>query len=88
MKCEPVGNFSKIKFKLQDKTVDMISKRTKLSTEELYNLSLDEQVTLMNQRGSLKKKNPVKAFIADKYKKFGEKFGLLSKESNTYTHID
>ena len=42
----------------------------------------------MEQRGSLKKPNPVKEFIAEKYRKLGEKLGLLKKEYNIYTDID
>ena len=55
MKCEPVGNFSKVKYKLSEQTLQRISKSTKLSKEELTSLSLDKQIELMSQRGSLKK---------------------------------
>ena len=88
MKCEPVGNFSKVKYKLNEQTLQRISKSTKLSKEELTSLSLDKQIELMSQRGSLKKTNPVKDFFAGLYQKLGEKLGLLNKEYNTYTHID
>lgn len=88
MKCEPVGNFSKVKYKLSEQTLQRISKSTKLSKEELTSLSLDKQIELMSQRGSLKKTNTVKDFFAGLYQKLGEKLGLLNKEYNTYTHID
>lgn len=88
MKCEPVGNFSKVKYKLSEQTLQRISKSTKLSKEELTSLSLDKQIELMSQRGSLKKTNPVKDFFVGLYQKLGEKLGLLNKEYNTYTHID
>lgn len=88
MKCAPVCNHKFLKFKLSERTMKTISKSTKLSEEELKSLSLEEQIKLMEQRGSLKKQNPVKKFIAEKYRKLGEKLGLLNKEHNIYTDID
>lgn len=88
MKCAPVCNHKILKFKLSERTMKTISKSTKLSEEELKSLSLDEQIKLMEQRGSLKKQNPVKIFFAEKYRKLGEKLGLLNKEHNIYTDID
>lgn len=86
MKSVDIANFSTIKYKLQDKTLKKISKTTKLSKEELTNLSLNEQLKLMQQRGSLKKPNPIRKYIADKYIKLGQKLGFIKKDYNIYTH--
>lgn len=80
------GNFSTIKYKLSDKTLNNISKTTKLSKEELTNLSLDKQIKLMQQRGTIKKPNPIRTFLADKYIKLGQKLGFIKKDYNIYTH--
>ena len=86
MNCKPVCNHRIPK--LSEQTMKLISKSTKLSENELKYLSIDNQIKLMEQRGSLKKPNPVKEFIAEKYRKLGEKLGLLKKEYNIYTDID
>ncbi len=80
------GNFSTIKYKLSDKTLNNISKTTKLSKEELTNLSLDKQIKLMQQRDTIKKPNPIRTFLADKYIKLGQKLGFIKKDYNIYTH--
>lgn len=86
MKCEPVCNHRIPK--LSEQTMKLISNSTKLSEDELKYQSLDNQIKLMEQRGSIRKQNPVKKFIAKQYRKLGEKLGLLNKEYNIYIDID
>lgn len=88
MRCESVGKISSLKYKLREKTLENISKSTKLNKDELVNLSLDEQLILMKNRGAIKKPNPIRVFFAETYKKLGEKLGFLKKEPNIYTDID
>lgn len=88
MKCKPVDKSFNIRYKLSDKTLEYISKTTKLSNDELTNLSLKEQVKLMESRRAIKKTNPIKTFFIGIYKKLGEKLGLREKEYNIYTDID
>lgn len=89
MKTENISvNFTGIKFKLGEKTMQTISKSTKLTKEELTNLSLEEQIRLMDKRGTLKKPNPVKTFLVKQYIKLGEKLGLLPKDRYIHTDID
>ncbi len=77
MKCQPVCNHRIPK--ISEQTMKIISKSTKLSEDELKYQSLDNQIKLMEQRGSIRKQNPVKKFIAEKYRQLGEKLGLLNK---------
>ncbi len=88
MKCNRVTPFKPLKFKLSEETLANISKSTKLTKDELANLSLKEQVDLMEKRGSIGKPNPVKTFFEKMYRRVGEELGLISKEKDTYTHID
>ena len=81
MKCKPISFFG-LNYKLSEKTIENISKSTKLTKDELFNMSLNDQVRLMEQRGSLKKANPVKNLVRDLYKKLGETTGLLEKKRN------
>ncbi len=81
-------NVPSIKFQLKPKTLESISKSTRLSKEELYNLSIEEAHNKMFERGAIKKLNPIKVFLKNLYRNFGERFGLLDKNYNFYTHID
>ncbi len=78
MKCKPVSFFG-AKYKLSEKVVQNISKSTKLTKDELFNMPLSEQVKLMEERGAIKKKKSIKNMAQNLYKKFGEKTGLLKK---------
>ncbi len=51
-------------------------------------LSIGECLKLMKERGTLKEPNKLWTWLQDKYKKFGEKTGLLKKEYNFYADID
>ncbi len=75
-------------FRLSGKTLGSISKITKLSVHELKELPISEAVRLMKERGSIKEPNRFWQWLANKYKKFGEKTGLLKKEYNIYTDVD
>ena len=89
--CVSNQNYSKnfgANYKLSDKTIRNIEKTTGLIYPELTNLPVDEQSKLMKERGTIKKTNKIKTWIAAMYKKIGESLGLLKKEYNTYTDID
>ena len=73
---------------LKPKTLEYISRTTKLSKKELYTLTSDEAYDKMLERGAIKKPNPVKVFFKNLYKSIGDKLGLLEKNHNFYTHID
>ena len=77
-----------IKFKLEPQTLEHISKSTRLTKEELYTLTTKEAYNKMVERGAIKKPNPIKVFFKKIYKNLGERFGLLEKQHNIYTHID
>ncbi len=81
-------NFSGLNFQLKPETLEHISKSTKLTKNELVNESLEDLFIKAKQRGSLKKQKTIKKYIANLYKKFGERFGLLEKEHLFYTHTD
>ena len=51
-------------------------------------LPLDESAKLRKERGKLKEPNKLFEWLSDKYKKIGEKTGLLKKEHHFYTDID
>ena len=77
-----------VKFQLKPKTLEHISKSTRLTKEELRSLSIEEAYNKMLERGAVKKPNPIKVFFKNLYKNIGEKLGLLDKQYNIYTHID
>ena len=77
-----------MKFKLAPKTIKAIEASTGLTYEEMTRLPLDESVRLMKERGTIKEPNKIFEWLSDKYKKFGEKTGLLKKEYNFYTDVD
>ena len=89
MKISQINNTNfKLNYKLSDRTLNSISRTTKLSVKELIELPFDEAEKLMKKRGSLKEPSKFKQWISNKYRKFGEKIGLLQKEYNIYTDID
>lgn len=65
-----------------------IERTTGLTSEEITNLHIDECEKLMIERGKLKKPNKLWTWLQGKYKKFGEKTGLLKKEPYLYTELD
>lgn len=77
-----------MKFKLSNKTLSAISQSTGLTVDELHSLSMDEATKLMKERRTLKEPNKLKLWLADKYKQFGERTGLLKKYVNIYTDVD
>jgi len=77
-----------IKFQLSNLTIKHIEKSTKCSIEELRTLSIADTQELMMKRGVMKEPCKIEGWISDKYKKLGEKLGLLKKEYNFYTHVD
>ena len=77
-----------INFRLSQVTVKHIEKSTRCSIQEIRNNSMAEVESLMIKRGAMKEPSKVKEWVSDKYKKFGEKIGLLKKEYNIYTEID
>ena len=80
-------NFCNNKFKLSEETLNSISRTTKLSREEL-SLPFDEAEKLMKQRGAFKEPSKFNLWLMKKYKEFGERFGLIEKQYNFYTHAD
>ena len=89
MKVTSVNNQSfGMKFKLNEKTIKAVEHSTGLTYEEMTRLPLDESVKLMKERGKIKEPNKFFEWLSDKYKKFGEKTGLLKKEYHFYTDID
>jgi len=42
----------------------------------------------MKESGELKEPNKSKLWLSEKYKKLGEKLGLLEKQINIYTDVD
>ncbi len=91
MKIQSINEYNtnfKMKFQFSDGTLKAISRTTKLSVDELHNLPLDKAAKLMRERGAMKEPNKIFQWLADKYKKFGEKTGLLKKEYNIYTDVD
>ena len=77
-----------INYQLSKETIKHIEKSTKCSIDELRTLSMDETKILMKKRGVIKEPNKIKQWLADQYKKFGEKTGLLKKEHSFFTHIN
>ncbi len=75
-----------MKFKLSDETLNAISMSTKLSTDELKFLPLNESAKLMKERGSLKEPSKLKQWLSNQYIKFGERFGLVEKHHNIYPY--
>ena len=79
---------SAIKFQLSEQTIKSIEKTTKCSINELKTSSFNDIQILMEKRGAMKKPNNFKLWVANKYREFGERLGLLKKEYNFYSHID
>ena len=77
-----------VNFKLKSDTLNYISKTTKLTSNELCSLSIEEAKQKMFERGALKKENPIKKITKQLYKKFGEKLGLIEKQVYIYTDCD
>ena len=77
-----------LNYKLKPETIKHIEKTTKLHYKEMTTLSLKDCEVLMQKRGAIKKTNKLILWFSKKYKEIGEKFGLLEKRYNIYTHID
>ena len=75
-------------FKLSKETIKTIETSTGLTYEEMTRLPFSETRKLMLERGTLKEPSKIKLWLADKYKKIGERLGLLEKHYNIYTDID
>ena len=74
-----------IKFRLSEEAIKAAEQSTGLTYEQMTRLPLKESTKLMKERGTLKEPNKLVLWLQDKYKKFGEKTGLLRKEYNFYT---
>lgn len=74
-----------MKYKLSKDTVKAIESTTGLSYKEMTELPFDKCTQLMKERGKLKEPSKLKIWLSNKYKEFGEKFGLLEKHYNFYT---
>lgn len=79
-------SFGGMNFKLSKQTIKAVERSTKLTYDEMRNLSLTECEKLMAERGTLKKSGKFKTWISEKYRALGEKFGLIEKRYNIYTH--
>ena len=77
-----------MKFKLAPETIKAVETSTGLTYQEMTRLPLSESAKLMKERGTLKEQNKFFEWLSDKYKKFGEKTGLLKKEYKFYTDVD
>lgn len=80
------------KFKLNENTIKLIEKRTRLSYDEMKSLPFDEVTKLMQKRTPVgeKIKNMVcriNLYFVKIYKKLGRKLGLLENQCNLYTDI-
>lgn len=80
------------KLKLEEKTIDLIEKRTRLSYNEMRFLPLDETTKLMRKRAPIREKiqytsREIRLLCGKIYKNIGEKLGLLEKQRNIYTDI-
>lgn len=89
MKIQGINNNNyntnfRMEFRLSGKTLNSISKITKLSVNELNELPISEAVRLMRERGAIKEPGKFKQWLSDIYRKFGEKTGLLQKEYPIY----
>ena len=93
MQITPISQNNKnqsfgMKFKLSKETINAVEQSTGLTYEEMTKLPLSESTKLMKERGTLKEPNKLWTWMQDKYKKIGEKTGLLKKEYHFYTDID
>ena len=77
-----------IKFRLKPETLRSISKRTRLTPNELCTLSIEEAKLKMFKMGVIKKENPIKKIARQLYQKLGEKLGLIEKQVYIYTDND
>ncbi len=75
-------------FKLSNATLNAISRTTKLSEDELHRLPMAEAIQLMKDRAVIKEPSKFKLWLAEKYKQFGERNGLLKKQYSIYTDVD
>ena len=76
------------KLELSKETINALEKSTKLTYKEMTNLSIEDSIKLMKERGSIKKSCKLKQYCTKLYKTIGEKLGLLEKQHNIYTDID
>lgn len=67
-----------IKYKLSEQTIKTIEENTKLTYEEMKNLTLTECEKLINERRACKKLSKIRTWISEIYKKLCEKFGSIA----------
>ena len=72
-------------FVLSKETISAIESSTGLTYAEMTDLPISETINLMKKRGKIKEPSKLKIWLSNKYKEFGEKFGLLEKHYNFYT---
>ena len=80
------------KFKLNEKTIKLIERKTRLSYDEMKNLPIDEATKIMRARAPFCEKfkyecTKIKHWFGRIYKNIGENLGLLEKQHNIYTDI-
>lgn len=79
-------------YKLNEKTIKLIESKTRLSYNQMKNLTIEDATKLMHKRASIIEKfnincNKIKLCTGKIYKNIGEKLGLLEKQHNIYTDI-
>ena len=67
-------------FTLSKSTISSISKMTKLSEDEMKNLSPDLLRKIMIERGAIKQQSKIKQILAKMYKSIGKRLGLIKAE--------
>lgn len=79
-------------YKLSEKTIKMIERKTRLSYDEMKYLTFDDAAKLMRKRAPIGEKfqhefKKIQLWFGNIYKNIGEKLGLLEKKYNIYTDI-
>ena len=68
-----------IKYRLSNETLQIISKKVKLTPDEMKCTPLSELDKVLLERGVIKKKNPVIESLKKCYIAIGEKFKFIEK---------
>lgn len=79
------GHNARKTFELSKETISAIESSTGLTYAKMTDLPIFESANLMKKRGKIKEPSKLKIWLSNKYKEFGEKFGLLEKHYNFYT---
>ena len=81
------------RFKLEDSTIKLIEKKTRLSYDEMTTLPIDEVTKLIKRRVPIDEKIKqgfanIKLSLGKICKNIGEKLGLFEKQHVIYTDIN